>query len=216
VAGRSFVGTLVALTAAGAALALVSFYFLRDRPGYAAIVAVLALAEGVATGVVLGVKRAIVLALAHGLAELRLGRSLVRLVFERMPGVAPGEEAGERGGRIARGLERLPLARAERLLTEAVEDLAGAADDEAGWLRRKVRARLLALVQKYTLARFRDEGARHGGIDLRKVREDLEERIDGALVTKVRGGLRLWVVLAIIGLPVVVAAQTYVALALLK
>src|SRR5256885_2648887 len=51
------------------------------------------------------------------------------------------------------GLERLPLARAERLLTEAVGSLTGAPDGEGGWLRRQARARLLALVQRYTLAR---------------------------------------------------------------
>jgi hypothetical protein len=37
-----------------------------------------------------------------------------------MLGIAGGEEFGERGGRIVRGLERLPLAQAEALLSGAV------------------------------------------------------------------------------------------------
>src|SRR5690242_16944466 len=82
VAVRSFVGTLAVLTAAGVALAAVSVYFLRDHTGYATIAALVAVAEGVATGVVLGAKRAIVMAVAHALGALRLGRALVRLIFD--------------------------------------------------------------------------------------------------------------------------------------
>jgi hypothetical protein len=215
VAVRSFVGTLAVLTAAGVALAAVSYYFLRDHPVYALLAAALAVVEGVATGVVLGAKRALVMALAHALGALRLGRALVRLVFDRLLGVAEGRAPGERGRRVARGIERLPLAQAEQLLARAVRLTAGEAD-AAGWWRRAIGARLLSLVQKYTLARFREEGARHGGVDLFKVREELEQQIDESLVEKVRGGLRLWTVLAIVGLPGAVAVQTYLALALLK
>jgi hypothetical protein len=213
---RTFLSTLILLTAAGVALAAVSAYFLRDRPGYAMIAAVIAIAEAVATGVVLGGHRAIILTLAHALGSLRLGRQLVRLVFDRLLGLAEGGDVGERGGRIARGLERVPLAQAERMLREAVASIAGSADDTAGWLRRRVQARLLALAEKYTLARFREDGQRNGGVDLLKVKADLEEGIDDALVRKVRTGTRLWTALVILGLPGVVAAQTYITLALLK
>jgi hypothetical protein len=72
------------------------------------------------------------------------------------------------------------------------------------------------LVGKDTLARFRDDEAAHGGVDLLRVQEDLERRIDESLVRRVRGGLRLWTLLALFGLPGVVAAQTYLILALLK
>jgi hypothetical protein len=215
VAGWSFSSTLFLLSTAGVALAAVSAYFLWDRPGYALVAAVIAVAEGVAAGVVLGTKRAVVMALAHGLGALRLGRSLVRLVFDRLLGVAEGREAGERGRMVARGLERLPLAQAEKLLREVVRGLVGEME-QGGWLRRTIRGRLLALVETYTLAHFRAEAAASGGIDLLKVKEDLEERIDESLVKKVRGGLRLWTLLVIIGLPLVVAVQTYLAFALLK
>jgi hypothetical protein len=215
VAVRSFASTLFLVSAAGVALAAVSAYFLWDHPVYALVAAVVAVAQGVAAGMVLGAKRAVVMALAHGLGALRLGRSLVRLVFDRLLGVAEGQEAGERGGRVARGLERLPLARAEKLLRGVVQGLLGETG-EGGWLRRTIRRRLLALVEKYTLARFREEAATSGGVDLLKVREDLEGRIDESLVRKVRGGLRLWTVLVIVCLPLAVAAQTYLVIALLK
>jgi hypothetical protein len=215
VAIRSFASTLVLLSVAGAALAVVSAYFLWDRPAHALVAAAVALLEGVATGVILGGKRAVVMALAHGLGTLRLGRSIVRLVFERLLSVSEGQEAGEHGGRVVRGLERLPLAQAERFLRGAVQSVLGEAE-EGGRLRRALRARLLGLVQTYTLARFREEEAAHGSINLLKVKEDLEGRIDDDLVKRVRGGLRVWTLLVLVGLPTAVAAQTYVALALMK
>jgi hypothetical protein len=215
VALRSFLGTMFVLALAGVVLAGLSYYFLRQYPWFYGVIAVtVALIESVTTGFVLGAKRAVLMAVAHGLGALRLGRSLARLVFERMLGVAGGAELGERGGRITRGLERLPLAQADELLSGAIRDVLGDAA-QGGWLRRKILGRLLEAVQKYTLARFREEGAKHGGIDMLKVKEELEQTVDDALVQKVRGGLRLWTALVIIGLPSVVAVQTWIIILLL-
>lgn len=212
---RSFAATLLVLTLAGFVPAGLSYYFLREHHWlYGATAAAVALIESVGTGFALGSKRAVVTATAHGLAKLRLGRSLVRLVFERMLGVTAGSEFGERGGKVARGLERLPLAKAEELLSGAVRDVTGDAA-QGGRLRRKIQERLLEAVRKYTLARFREEGAKHGGVDLLKVKEDLEQTVDEALTQKVRHGLCLWTALVIVGLPVVVAVQTWVILMLL-
>jgi len=47
--------------------------------------------------------------------------------------------------------------------------------EQVGWLRRKIQARLLKAIQKYTLARFREEGDKHGSINLPKVKEELEQ-----------------------------------------
>jgi hypothetical protein len=216
VALRSFVSTLLALTLAGVVLAGLSYYFLREHHRvYGAIAAAVALTESVTAGVVFGAKRAVVMAVAQGLGTLRLGQSLVRLVFERIPGVAGGKEFGPRGDRIARGLERLPLAQAEALLSGAVRSVTGDVQ-EGGWLRQKIQARLLGAVRRYTLVRFREEGARHGGIDLLKMKAEVGRTVDDALVRKVRGGLRLWTALIVVGLPFVVAAQTWAIIILLR
>jgi hypothetical protein len=208
VAIRSFVGTLFVFTLAGIVLAGLSYYFLREKEWFYGVIAVVvALIESVATGIVLGAKRAMVMAAAHGLGELQLGRSLVGLIFDRMLGVGGGGEVGERGGVITRSVERLPFAQADELLSGAVRGVTGEA--QGGWLRRKIQGRLLEGVRKYTLARFREEGTRHGGIDLLKMKQELEDTVDAALIRKVRGGLRLWTTLVIIGLPAVVAAQTW-------
>lgn len=209
VALRSFAGTVLLLTLAGVLLAGASYYFLREQPAvYGVVAVVVALLEAVTVGVVLGAKRAVVAAVAHGLAALHLGRSLVGLVFDRMLGVTAEQGPGEPGGRLARGLERLPLAQADDLLSGAIQGLLGEAG-QGGWLRQAILARLLGAVRKYTLARFREEGATHGGINLLKVREELEHSVDDVLVQKVRGGMRLWTVIAVVGLPLLVAAQTW-------
>jgi hypothetical protein len=215
VALRAFVTTLAAFAAAGAVLAGVAYYFLREpKLAYGILGAVVALAESLATGFFLGLARAKAATVAHALGKLRLGRSLVALVFDRMLGVAGGDP-GERDGKVARGLERVPLAKAEEWLTRAARGVIGE-PESVGWLRRRVRTALTKAVHRYTLARFRADGTAHGGVDLLKVRGELEDTIDDALVAKVRGGLRVWLWLAILGLPAAIAAQIYFVMGLLK
>jgi hypothetical protein len=216
VALRSFLGTFLVVSVAGAFLAAASAYLLRQHPLYASIAAVLAVAEAVIAGILLGGKRAMVMALVHGLRSLQLGQTAVRLVFTRLLGVAESQESGSRNGALVLAAERLPLAQAESRLTAAVNHLLAAPAGEGGWFRRRVRGLLLKTVKRFTLARFREEGDRFGGVDLGKVQADLETRADGMLLRGVRGGLKLWTVLVVIGLPAVVFAQTYLLLVLLK
>jgi hypothetical protein len=218
VAVRSFVGTVLVLAAAGAILALCSYLILKDTPAYALIAAVVALLEALATGVVLGGKRALVMALAHGLSALRLGRTTVRILFGILLGIADGDEFGARGGALARALERIPLAQAEERLNIAVKVMVRSQTDGGlrGWLRRKLQSKLLRFIRTYTLARFREQDVQEGGVDLVKVQTDLEEFIDVRLLAKLRSGLNVWTILVILGLPSAVLAQTYIVLALLK
>src|SRR4051812_23946279 len=168
VAARAFAGTVLVLTAAGLALAAASYHVLSDHPPYATLAATAAVAEAVAAGVTLGTRRGLVLASAHGIRTLGLGRSAVRGGFDRLP------------------VERLPLAQAEERLTRAVAGLVAAPPEgggPGGWLRRRLRDALLRRVQTYTLARFRRDGA-GGGVDPVKTRADLEGRIDDLLLGK--------------------------------
>jgi hypothetical protein len=212
VAARSFASTVLVLTLAGVLLGGLSYFFLREHHwSYGSLAFGAALVESVAIGVVLGGKRALAMALAHALGALRLGRALVRLIVERMLTLGEGGEVGERGGRMTRGIERFPLAKVEDLLSRAVRAVTGEIG-QGGWARRKVQKRLLETVGKYTLARFRLEGNQQGGIDLVKLKDELEETIDDALRQKVRAGLRVPMVLAMIGLPLLVAVQTWLIL----
>ncbi|MBY0526369.1 MAG: hypothetical protein K2R98_23450 [Gemmataceae bacterium] len=209
VAVRSFVGTLLVLTLAGLVLAAASGVWLHEHIGWWSLLAGgIALTEAIAAGVFLGAKRAIFMALMHALRKLGLGRKVVQVVFARLLGVSADQDVGERGGTIAKTIERVPLAQAERKLTQTVNDLLNAPAEDAGWWRRKFQGILLRSVQKYTLARFRAEGAESGGVDLVKVQSELEDRIDDLILAKLRGGLNLWTLAVIIGLPLLVAAQT--------
>jgi hypothetical protein len=188
---------------AGIVLAALSWYFLRGQHWvYSVVGAVVAMAESIATGFILGLKRAFALTTVQALVSLGMGRAIIGRIFGKM------EIADS-------ALKRLPLAQAEQSLAGAVRNLTGGDAAEGSWLRRKVQARLLGFVQEFTLARFRQENQKHGGIDLLKVRQELESSVDSAVVQRVRGGLFIWTIVVIVGLPAVVAAQTWLAIALL-
>ncbi|HRI55242.1 MAG TPA: hypothetical protein PLW65_34140 [Pseudomonadota bacterium] len=153
-------------------------------PGKAALAVVLVLGLGAVLGGVLAVKRALLLALRHGVARLQLGRRTLGALFARMLGVhgaAAHEAAGTRGGVVAQKVEQLPLARAEELLKDAVAGL-HKEGGVAGFFRSRLHRMILDRVEALTLARFRAEGASGGGVDLIKVRDELSGRIDELLV----------------------------------
>src|SRR5262245_28475632 len=132
---RSFLRTVLAMTALGVALAAASHYLLAPRhPVYGFIVAAVALIECGVVGVALAGKRALASAAVHGLRVRRLGESCVALVFGRMLDAARGPAPS-----VARAAERLPLAEAETLLTRVVADLVKAQPAGGGpwgWARR--------------------------------------------------------------------------------
>ena len=220
VAVRSFLLTLLFLLLLGVVLAVASYWILSGRYWvYGLVAALVALVECVIVGVVLAAKRAVAVTLVHGLHKYEIGRGAVRLLFGRLLGVTAEEVHGQRGGWVTRTAERLPLAQAEERLNEAVQGIVEAPVEgggPTGWLRRRVQIRLLCTVHKYTLAHFREEDARHGGVDLVKVQSDLGERMDGMLIGKLRGGINGWTIAVLVGLPAQILALDYVVLALLK
>lgn len=208
VAVRSLTVTAVVVLAAGALLAWLSWVVVRDCPWwYGLIAVVLAAVEAVAAAVVLGIGRGVVNAAVETLRRLQLGRLIVGQVFQRILGVREGEEVGERGGAVARGLERLPLAQANTRLDAAVAAVTGEVS-EGGWLRRAVRRLLLKGVRAVTLARFRDDTARHGGVDLLKVRDGLGGSVDGRVADHLRGQRRGWTLSVAVGLVLLAFVQT--------
>jgi hypothetical protein len=219
VAVRSFLLTLLLLLFLGVALAAASYYiFSGSHWVYGLIAALVALIECVVVGIMLGAKRAVIVAVLHGLRKYHLGGAAVRLIFGRLLGVSAEGTHGERGGWATRTAERLPLAQAEQRLGNAIHYLVRAPTDSGltGWLRRRVQIRLTDTVGKLTLARFREEHAQHGGVDLAKVQTDLGDRIDSLLIGKLRGGINLWMVIALVGLPFQILVTDYIVLALLK
>lgn len=152
--------------------------------GRGGLAAVVALVLCLIIGGVLAVKRAGLGAARRGLAQLGLGRRVLGLVFDGLLGVSDGAH-GERGGALARTVERLPLADAEARLSAVVARLLG--EDGGGFFASRIRALLLGKVQALTLTRFRQEGKQHGGVDLAAVRADLSTRVDETLVAQIDG-----------------------------
>jgi hypothetical protein len=219
VAVRSFLGALLAFTLLGAGLGVLCYHLLaRVHPAYGLVAGAVALLESVAVGAILAGKRALVVSLIHGLRTRRLGRSAVGLVFGRLLDVSPGQTPGG-GGAVARTAARLPLAQAERRLSQAVRDLLGAPAEgggPAGALRRRLQAGLLSRARAYTLARFREGDAREGGLDPARVRADLERRVDDFLAARLKRGVDRWTALVVVGLSVQVIGLALLALALLR
>lgn len=220
IAVRSFLLTFFLMLFLGVALAILSYWLLSTpHPIYGVLAGLIALAECVVVGVILGGKRAIARTLVHALQTYQVGSTAVRLVFGRLLGVAAEEVHGERGGWLTRTTERLPLAQAEKRLDDAIQHLLHAPTEGGGltgWLRRRVQTRLLGTIRKLTLTRFREEDAQHGGVDLLKVQQHLGEHIDGLLIGKLRGGVNLWTAAVLIGLPSQILVMDYLVIALLK
>jgi hypothetical protein len=220
VAARSFLVTLLAFTALGLVLAAVCWYWMsRTHPVYGVIAAVVALLEAVVLGVILGGKRALVTALVRGLRRYRLGGTVVGLLFHRLLGASAEATAGGAGAWLARAAERVPLAQAEARLSGAVSAVLAAPAEGGGllgWGRRRLQTRLVGAVGKYTLARFREAGAKEGGVDLVKVQAELAAKVDDGLAGKLAHGVNLWTALALVALPAQVFATVWVVLALLK
>jgi hypothetical protein len=206
---RTFVRAMAAWTLAGAVLAGAAYATLGDAPGFhRAIAVVAALAESGVLGFFLATKRAIAMTTVHTLGTFQLGRLATRTVFQRLLGIVEGGQFGERGGRIARGLERIPLATADALLSNAIGSMVGDANGE-GALRRKLNFQLVDMIHRYTLARFREDDAKFGGVNLAAVQAELEPTIDARLIGKLRAGVRIATWFSALALLAVVALQTW-------
>ena len=87
---------------------------------------------------------------------------------------------GERGGLAIKVVERVPLAQAEDKLRRAVKALLDA-DGKAGFFRKQLQAELISKIEAVTLASFRKEGTKQGGLDLMEVRKQLQTDLDKRL-----------------------------------
>ncbi|WP_157369891.1 hypothetical protein [Zavarzinella formosa] len=203
---RSFTLTIIVTTLFGGALGALSNHFLSEHHwAFGTAAAALALFEAAILGVMLGFKQAALAIVVYAFGTLKLGQSLVRLVFERMLGIG-----GENSMRVV--LAPLPLAQADNMLSGAVRSVTS--DEQGGWARRVTQSRLLESVRIHILQRFRAEGKSE--IDLLKLKDDLERTVDNSLVRKVRR--KVWLLTAGVaaGLPLLVAAQTWLLLLLLQ
>ncbi len=217
---RSFLRTMLLLFCEGVILGVVTYYWLMGGfhsaaskgPILAATLAIAVLMECILVGILLAGKRAVAMALVHAIRVHHLGQTTVRWLFQRLLGITVEQPIGQRGGMVARAVERVPLAQLEKRMNETIGDvLAGeaAGGDLKTWLRRRVQRRLLGMVQKYTMARFREADAQYGGVDLAAVQSELESSIDDRLIRNLKHGLDLWTAVALVFLTVQVCFVNY-------
>jgi hypothetical protein len=218
VAIRSFGGTMLLMLCVGLVLAGGAYYILAEHHTWVAVIAALAaLVETLAVGLIWACKRALLMATLVGLQRYGFGKAAVRLLFGRVLGLPPEETMGQRSGALARSMQWLPLAQAEKRLTKAAQ-IVGAGSESGGLLNRlraRLQRKLLGYVQALTLSRFREFNARHGGVDLSKVQAELELHVDELLLVRLRRALNVGTFMVLVGLPAQVMAMVLVVLALM-
>jgi hypothetical protein len=155
------------------------------------LAAALSLAALAVCTFLLAVKNAVMRGLLHGLQKLSLGRRVLELVFRQL-GVTENSTQGERAGAAGRLVEKLPLREAEARLSGAVKSLLDERAAKTGvraWLSRQLIEGALTRIEKITLARFRSEDAKTGGVDLLVVRDELAAGIDQTLTRGIKAQL---------------------------
>lgn len=205
---KALLKTVFGMVLLGMLVTSVTVYFASQgswlRGLIAAVLSLVALAICTA---ILAVKNAIMRGLLHGLTKLSLGTRVLKLLFNQL-GVTEESTQGARAGAIGRTIEKLPLREAEARLSGAVKSLL---DERAGktgvraWMARKLIEGALTRIENITLARFRSEDAKAGGVDLLVVRDELAAGIDTTLAKGISASLNK-VNLLIAGLYVVFAA----------
>lgn len=200
---RAFVSTAVVMATGGVLGAAAAWEFAGPEPAWKGPVAgAAALLLFVGLGAFLATHRAVGAALGHALGELRVGSRLVAALFRQLLEVTEDDPHGARGTAVARAAERVPLAQAEQRVRGTVARLLSAPSDGGGLggrLRRRLEATLMARIETLTLARFRDEDARAGGVDLVKVRDELSAHVDELIADHVRSALTRMTVLVALG-----------------
>ncbi len=206
---RTFFWSLTSVFFLGVILAWVAFAWMpAAEPIYRWGTAIVIVVQAAVLGVVLGGKRVIATGLTHWIERAELGKSTVRMVFSRMtsaemkaspePAIASGEASDGPPGL----LERLPLALAETRLKQVAERFMLPTDSRLGQrIGRRTLQKIVAVVFKMSLARFRRDAADGHAINIAKVQKDLEAQIDAVLVQNLRAKTRLLTLAIVAALP---------------
>lgn len=206
---RTFLRTLAVAILGGIVLGMICGWFLREESGYYRFLSwTLILIECLVVGFYLAGRRAVANTMAEGLTSMRLGSSLLGLVFDKMPSAT---QSAPQGGQLAPGLQKLEPGKAEILLNNSTEDVKREAS-ASSWLPQKLQSKLLDLVQKYAQVRVRENAEGKKEIDLQSLQGEMKDNIDQRLADQVRSSSRFWTTAALIGLPLLAALQTYLLL----
>lgn len=185
----SFFKTALLMSLLAIGMGIASYFIASDGSTLRGLLAVLAAL--IACGVI-GFTASWKQALAGGalalLRKQKIASLLLSVVFDKALGISDESQAGARGGQLAQRIERIPLNDAVSKLRLAVIHRIKAAPmggGLSGMLRRKAEATMLGYLEQISLARFRDEANREGGVDLLKVRNELANTIDEMIIDRI-------------------------------
>lgn len=150
-----------------------------------ALAAGIAILSCIAFGSVVSIRRALLYALVTAAEKQRIAGRIAATILD---GLLGGTEEGAKS-RVARSVERIPLAQATELLRDAIRTRVGETRSRRwlfGILGRRLERSLLRLVERVALDRFRADAEHGGGVDLLKVRNELNENADRWIVDLVR------------------------------
>lgn len=189
---KALVRTTAAVVVAGGLGLGLALWLVTGRGPWALIlVAFIGLAALVAVTGLLAVKNAVAEGVLQAVRRAGLGKALVGALFGKL-GVSPASAHGERGGLVGKALERVPLRDAAERLRGGVTSLIGERAGSSGvraFLARALMKRALSFIEVWSLERFRQQSATHGGVDLERVRDELASVADEQLTRAVSSQL---------------------------
>jgi hypothetical protein len=151
------------------------------------LAATLCLVSGAIVTGVLVMKNGMLRGLLAAVERVSIGKKTLSLVFSKL-GVDESGANENRTGLLGTA-ERIPLAQAQAKLQTVVQSVLQERAEKTGfraWISRKLMYALLERVEALTLARFRDENASSGGVNLLKVRDELGGSIDSMIGLQVQ------------------------------
>ncbi len=216
---RYFLTSFMCVFIVGLVLAGIVFAFLANESPWVGLVgALLTLLEAIIIGLVWARKRALLLTVVHGLEKYRIGSAVTHLIFGRLLGVPERHDVLEPISVRVVKEEIVPLSQAERELGGAVEKLRETprVPTTVGELVRYwTQSLVLAVIEKYAVARFREAGMKDGRVNLVKLRDEMENQVDGFLIGSLKRRLWLSMVLVMVAFPAQVLIMLACALAFL-
>jgi hypothetical protein len=214
---RAFFVTWLAMAAGGIALAIASGYWMPNvGPVARTLLQVLFALQFITVGFFIASRCALSTALIRGVRQMHLGRMTLNLLMSRI-GSADDKVRDDDtdvidgpSGRALASREMPATIASERLQrTMALLNLSGRARGGGifGWLR----SALVGAVGTLLLSRFRKQARQSEKIDLAAVERDLEDQIDGLLLTRMRYTLFTWSVIVVAVLIAEVVAIAFIA-----
>jgi hypothetical protein len=214
---RTFFLTWLAMTAGGIALAIASGHWMPNVGSVArTLLQVFFSLQFITVGFFMAARCALAAALRGGVRQMQLGRVALKLLMSRVG--SSGEDIRDDDANVIDSPSSRALASQEMSATIAAErlqrvmailSLSGRA--RGGGIFGRLRSALVDTVGAITLSRFRSKARKAEKIDLGAIERELEDQIDGLLLTRLRYTLLIWSVGVIAILIAEVAAIAFFA-----